>query len=47
MLNYILIILNLSAVLNAKAIQTTLLGFIKALYNTDNIYKLVIRLQNA
>jgi hypothetical protein len=47
MLSYTLIILDLSAVLSAKAIQITLFSFIKALYNINNIHKLVIRLQSA
>jgi hypothetical protein len=47
MLSYILITLNLDAVLSAKAIQTTLLSSVKALRNTDNIHKLAIRSQSA
>jgi hypothetical protein len=43
-LSYTLIILDLDAVLSAKAIQIILLGFVKALYNTNNVYKLAIRL---
>jgi hypothetical protein len=46
MLSYTLIILNLDAVLSIKAIQITLLGFVKALYNTNSVYKLVIRSQS-
>jgi hypothetical protein len=44
MLSYTLITLDLNAVLSAKAIQTTLLGFVKVLHNIDNIHKLAIRL---
>jgi hypothetical protein len=46
-LSYILIILDLSAVLSVKAIQTTLLSSVKALYSTDNIHRLVIKSQSA
>jgi hypothetical protein len=44
MLSYTLITLDLGAVLSAKAIQTTLLGFVKALRGTDSIHKLATRL---
>jgi hypothetical protein len=46
MLSYILIILNLNAVLSAKVIQTILLSFVKVLYNTDSVYKLATKSQN-
>jgi hypothetical protein len=36
MLSYTLIILDLGTVLSTKAIQTTLLGFVKVLYGTNN-----------
>jgi hypothetical protein len=42
MLSYTLIILNLGAVLSAKVIQTTLLGFVKALCDTNSIYIIII-----
>jgi hypothetical protein len=44
MLSYTLIILDLSAVLSVKAIQTILLSFVKALYSIDSVHKLAIRL---
>jgi hypothetical protein len=47
MLSYILIILDLGAVLSAKVIQTTLLSSIKALYNTDSVHKLATKSQSA
>jgi hypothetical protein len=43
MLSYILIILDLGVVLSTKVIQITLLGFIKALFNINSVYKLIIR----
>jgi hypothetical protein len=47
MLSYILITLDLGAVLSARVIQTILLDFIKALHSVDNIHKLAIRSQSA
>jgi hypothetical protein len=47
MLSYILIVLNLNVVLSARAIQTILLGFVKALYSANNVHKLATKSQSA
>jgi hypothetical protein len=47
MLSYILIALDLDAVLSARAIQTTLLGSVKALCDADGVHRLATRSQSA